>query len=304
MRVMGMGLLALLFCLPVAAGEIRLASWNLNNLHWQSGEPLRSRAPVRADADYHRLRDYARRLDADVVALQEVNGPRAARRVFPPSEYRLFFSGRLAEDRRTGRESDRIYTGFAVRRGVFDRVEKRDYPALGLAHGRGLRWGTELRLFRDGDELAVLAVHLKSGCFARSLEPADDPACRTLAAQRRPLEAWIDARAEAGMAFAVLGDFNRAFDIFGDRDHVWEAIDDGSPEGLDLWRLPYHRESRCWAGTGRHHRHPIDFLVFDDRAWQRVDRDSFRQLTFDPDHRDIARGTPSDHCPIVVEIDG
>jgi len=100
----------------------------------------------------------------------------------------------------------------------------------------------------------------------------------------------------------MLGDFNRAFDVHGPGDHVWREIDDGSPAGLDLWRLPFQQESDRWRGTGRHHPRPIDFLVFDDRAWQRVDRATFRQVSYDAADRDEARGTPSDHCPIAVDL--
>ena len=100
----------------------------------------------------------------------------------------------------------------------------------------------------------------------------------------------------------MLGDFNRAFDVHGQNDHFWQEIDDGNPPGLDLWRLPFRRESDCWRGTGGHHPQPIDFLVFDDRAWQLVDQDSFTQATYDAADQDEARHTPSDHCPIAVDL--
>ena len=77
-----------------------------------------------------------------------------------------------------------------------------------------------------------------------------------------PLEAWIDARWREGTPLVVLGDFNRAMDRHGPRDHLWRALDDGDPPGLKLYRLPNGRESACWRGTSRHHRHPIDFFVF------------------------------------------
>jgi hypothetical protein len=105
----------------------------MNNLHHVLGEPLRDRAPARSEEDYELLRKYRDRLGADIIALQEVNGPKAAGLVFPPDEYDLFFSSRYVEDLVTGKatnpdpeqRSDRIYTGFAVRRGVFDAVSKR-----------------------------------------------------------------------------------------------------------------------------------------------------------------------------------
>ena len=98
---------------------LRIATWNLNNLHDEIGVPLRDRAPSRSRDDFALLRKYAKRLNADVIALQEVNGPKAARHVFPEAQYDLYFSGRYVEDQETGRESDRIYTGVAIRRDVF-----------------------------------------------------------------------------------------------------------------------------------------------------------------------------------------
>jgi hypothetical protein len=100
----------------------------------------------------------------------------------------------------------------------------------------------------------------------------------------------------------VPGDFNRAFDRFGEDDHLWREIDDGDPAGLDLRRLPFRQASDGWCGTSRHQPRPIDFLVFDDRAWQLVDQASFRQVTYDAADQDEARGTPSDHCPVAVDL--
>jgi hypothetical protein len=37
----------------------------------------------------------------------------------------------------------------------------------------------------------------------------------TLAAQRPPLEAWIDQAARELVPFVILGDFNRSIDRFG-----------------------------------------------------------------------------------------
>jgi hypothetical protein len=66
------------------ATTIKVATWNLNNLHHVVGEPLRDRAPARSAEDYATLREYRDRVGADIYALQEVNGPRAAALVFPP----------------------------------------------------------------------------------------------------------------------------------------------------------------------------------------------------------------------------
>ena len=117
---------------PAPAEWIRIATWNLNRLHWRAGGALWRGAAARSPEDYRTLARYARALDADVIAFQEVNGPRAAARVFRPRDYDLHFSGR--HDTRY----DDIYNGFAVRKGVFDRVVKRDHEALGLGSGFAL----------------------------------------------------------------------------------------------------------------------------------------------------------------------
>ena len=61
---------------------------------------------ARSSEDIAALRRYARALDADVIALQEVDGPEAARLVFPDHEF--CFSGRVAVQN----------NGFAIRRGL------------------------------------------------------------------------------------------------------------------------------------------------------------------------------------------
>jgi endonuclease I len=103
----------------------------------------------------------------------------------------------------------------------------------------------------------------------------------------------------ATCAVRILGDFNRRIDRFDQDDHLWREIDDGVPPGLDLRRLPLNREAECNPSFPQ----PIDFLVFDDRAWRLVDEISFQEITYDPQDRDAARGTPSDHCPIAVTLE-
>lgn len=299
--------LLLLVAAPARAQDlVRVATWNIANLHSVIGEPLRPGAAARTEADYATLRRYVGRLDADIVALQEVNGPAAARLVFPEAEYELHIDGRYADDLVTGRESDRIYTGFAVRRGRFTSVVKRDVPELSVAHtdGRPVRWGTEILVERGAARLRLLSVHLKSGCADGALDPPTgaDVDCVTLSKQRAPLEAWIDSAARGEIAFGILGDFNRRFDRFGADDHLWRDIDDRDPPGLNLWRLPFRTVSQCWIGTRRHFPDPVDFLVFDDRAWDLVDEASFAELTYDAADQDVARGTPSDHCARSVSL--
>ena len=286
---------------PAPAEWIRIATWNLNRLHWRTRGALWRGAPARSGDDYRTLARYARVLNADIIAFQEVNGPRAAERIFPPRDYSLHFSGRYDS------RYDGIYTGFAVRRGRFEKVVKRDHAALGLAVGSGsryqLRWGVDLSVSRRGRTLRLLNVHLKSQCFSKSLASPRSRPCRTLARQIEPLETWIDERWREGVPFVVLGDFNREIDRHGARDHLWTAIADDDPPGLALHWLSAGRDPACWRGTSRHFRYPIDFFVFGARAWTRVDASSFRQVVWTDADADPRRGLPSDHCPIAVDLD-
>lgn len=188
---------------------------------------------------------------------------------------------------------------------MFDAVSKQDVSSIGVVHtdGRPTRWGTEVLVEKDGKKLVVLSVHLKSGCFDRNLEQPTTDHCRTLAKQREPLEAWIDEHTTYGVPFVIAGDFNRRFDVYGQSDHLWQEIDDGEPTGLDLWRLLFRKESDCWRGTSRHHKDFIDFLVFDEQAKALVDEHSFVQLIYDSKDQNLEDQTPSDHCPIAVEMD-
>src|SRR6187431_2404466 len=111
-----------------APTELKIATWNLE--WFMKPETMRALAPACTPADAPRdgarravpcdvahelarsrediaaLRRYAEILGADIVALQEVDGPEAARLVF--HGYEFCFSGRIAVQN----------NGFAIRRGL------------------------------------------------------------------------------------------------------------------------------------------------------------------------------------------
>jgi endonuclease/exonuclease/phosphatase family metal-dependent hydrolase len=301
-----------------AARTLRIAAWNLHDLYHEAGKPIPGRDVIRTEEDYAKLLGYARKLDADVVALQEVNSVQAVHRVFPAPQWRVFLSGRQARDRADceseGRcDTDGIYTGFAVRAAIHaERVG--DLESLSVQHPdadgymRPTRRGVEIEVDHAGTRLRLLSVHLKSGCHQGALmpvrgRPPSDPDCLTLARQVEPLDEWIDAREAGAVPFVILGDFNRRFDIHGARDHLWAAIDDHQPEGADLWRFPYRRSSECWrsAPPAPYYRSPIDFIVLDSRARAWVVPDSFHWLVYDA--ADAARYRElSDHCPVYLDL--
>lgn len=265
---------------------LRLASWNLEHLAADGARGCRPRT----EAEYAALRAFATRLDADVIAFQEVESAAAAARVFDPDVYDIVIEQRpegagapppcrgLA-----GRTLTRQAVGFAIRRSVsVDRAP--DLTALQVGDPN-LRSGVDITVRRGAAApLRLLAVHLKSGCAAGR----DGDACAILDRQTVVMEQWIDARARERVPFAVVGDFNRRLGLPGDR--LWTEIDDGKPSGADLALAAGSRAPRCDPRFTSF----IDHIVLDRRAAHRLR--GFEEPTYD------TGGRLSDHCPIVALI--
>ena len=281
----GIVLAVAMIAAPVQAETIKIAAWNIENLRAQN----EAGSVKRQDDDYEKLGEYAARLDADIIALQEVEGPEAAARVFDPNEYRFLFSDRNHVQR----------TGFAVRRSI-EVIDDTDFVELSL--GGSVRRGTDITVSINDQPIRLLSVHLKSGCFDHRLT-RDTNACNKLQDQVPILERWIDDRSREGVPFIVLGDFNRRFDTEGRNatqlSHVfYPQIDDGDPVGLDLSRLPEPgARSRCSNG-----KYPvfIDHIVLDEDAMEFLVPGSFQQLVFTAE--DERKFDLSDHCPIAVSL--
>ncbi len=240
--------------------------------------------------DFARLRSFAAALPADVIALQEIDGAEAAAQIF--REHSFCFTKRKHVQN----------VGFAIRHGIPFRCN-RDYRALGLA-GDNVRWGVDITLYPGApQEMRLLAVHLKSSCNRDALTNAR-PDCRTLQQQVPILENWIDTRARAGNAFAVLGDFNRRFDreskeprdAFGKIAAMWPELDDGEPAGADLLNAgAEHGAIGCNNGHGA--RMPVDHLVLGSKLARRLVAGSFRVWEYPSGPR------WPDHCLISIELD-
>ncbi|MEM9510008.1 MAG: endonuclease/exonuclease/phosphatase family protein [Cyanobacteria bacterium P01_E01_bin.35] len=255
------------------AEPLKIAAWNIENL------------TVGADKDYVFLQDYVKDLEADVIALQEVDGARAAEQVFDPDDYDFYFSNR----------NNRQRTGFAVRKGI-DVVQNPDYDALNVSGG--LRYGTDITVSTDDKQIRLLSIHLKSGCFTKALEGLGSGrgACDKLSRQVPILEDWIDDRASEEIPFAVMGDFNRRLNIAD--DDLWDEIDDGVPANADLTKVTEGRLSDCFDGKFPQY---IDHIVLDKQSTDWLVPGSFEQKLYD---QPLSREDfLSDHCAIAVTLE-
>jgi endonuclease/exonuclease/phosphatase family metal-dependent hydrolase len=289
-----------------APAELKIATWNLE--WFMTPETLRALTPACTPADAPRdgarrsvpcdvahelarsrediaaLKRHARVLDADVVALQEVDGPEAARLVFP--NYEFCFSGRIAVQN----------NGFAIRRGVPFSCAP-DLTELSM--NEDVRRGVELRLFPGtAQEMRLLSVHLKSGCARDSLE-STRPSCGQLARQVPVLERWIDAQAADHKPFALLGDFNRDLRRETAGPSVWTELDDADPPDADLVNTAEGQafqncmNSQTFSGY-------IDYIILGRQMARGLVRDSFGRELFPP--KDAQRRKLSDHCPVFIRL--
>jgi endonuclease/exonuclease/phosphatase family metal-dependent hydrolase len=301
------------------APSLRLATWNLEHLAAQDSQGCRTRT----EADYRRLRHHAERLNADIVALQEVENSAAVARVFDPAVYAIEISDQPDRDlghcrRRRGKERTMQRTGFAINRARL--------AALGLTYRRlpdfealeleTVRRGTRLALKSTSgrsEPVQLLSLHLKSGCsYGRLDGTTDRRQCDLLRRQRGILEEWIDARANADERFVLLGDFNRQLDQ--PNDDFWTDIDDGT---VCLWTPDPLLGRACRSGTEMsdtdadlvlanagtpfpfpfNPRYPyaVDHLVFDAKTAKQVLPESYLVLDYEGDDP-----APSDHHPVSI----
>jgi 5'-nucleotidase (lipoprotein e(P4) family) len=251
-----------------------------------------TRKDPRKPDDYASLRRYATELRADIVALQEVDGPEAAEQVFPGYDYCFSTRGHVQKN------------GFAIRRGLPHRCEP-EYEALSV--GNAVRRGVVVTFFPDTEnEFRLMSVHLKSGCPAGPLT-APGRNCDLLTRQVEPLEQWIEAEANAGRRFGVLGDFNRRFtiekgparDAEGRLQNVYAEIDDGIPAASKLTNVTGNSKFTPCT-TDSEYKEYIDNILLGRDLAKSILKKSFVRVVFND--QDAKAHWLSDHCPVGIEL--
>ncbi len=288
----------LLLALPSAhllaePNELTLATWNIRWLNQAQYAPDSSQEGQRSQADFAKLAQYARALDADLVALQEVGDPASVARIFPPAQYQFWWV------EQGGRQRVALVARHDLK---LERLA--DYRELANSGGRA---GLDLRLKLGQHSLRLLLVHLKSGCHHDGLESlsAQRYACARFKLDLAYLERWIDLRAQAGEPFLILGDFNRQ--LAGPDDRAWQELDDDDPPNLRLVRIPqstpqracpirrWNRHAKRWQPELGFFRAPISHHIAGGKAigWVAAPAQLLRYT-----EADALRYNLSDHCPL------
>jgi endonuclease/exonuclease/phosphatase family metal-dependent hydrolase len=291
--------LAMLAPVSASARDLKLASWNLEWLVSTATTRearnacltgARPRLPcnvaldqARSATDFAALARLARNLDADVIAIQEVESAEVAALVFPG--YRFCLSeGRVVQN-----------LGFAIRRGLPYRCEA-DLRELSL--GEHLRRGVVVSLYPGtAQSVRLLGVHLKSGC-PRSRLPSATSACRQWQSQLPQLVGWISQQSRQRQPFAVLGDFNRELGP-DDPAGLWMSLDAAGQRAGGLADAAAGTPFRnCRAG--QNYASSIDHIFLGGGLQPLQVPGSFARVTFPP--ADARRYRLSDHCPIVTRL--
>lgn len=270
-------LLVLLLPLHARAEELKIATWNLDWFTTRpAGDPkLPSDVTPRAEEDFVRLGQYVQELDADLIAIQEVDGFPAAAKIFPRENYSIHMTHDHVLQR----------VGIVVRRGIHYDINP-DVTALSTNH---LRSGADITLHLGTSDLRVLAVHLKTGCRNQKLTGTHDRSCQELLDQVPVLADWITARQQDGVPFIVLGDFNRWMD---NHDPLLTALREAAP----LVRATEGQSSPCWGAENF-----IDHILAGGAAATWMQPATLRVLTYRETDRSM-KDKLSDHCPVSVRF--
>lgn len=187
----------------------------------------------------------ATKVNADVIAFQEVSSVQAVREVLPDGGRDYEVCGF------TSHKVQRL--AFAWRRKVASAVGTCEvYAPLALPDRpvkEQPRPGLSVTLRIGGHVTRFMTVHLKSSCVSpleggggtRGQLASDDKACSVLQAQLQPLETWLQERSQGVDAVVMLGDFNRniAHEASlpantpvrsqGRSTNLWREVNDGVP---------------------------------------------------------------------------
>lgn len=280
---------ALILCSQYSfADSLKLASWNIE---WLDTTP-EQRQQERSPSDYKTLRAYARQLDADIIAFQEVADTASAAKLFPANEYQLLISSRDNDQK----------VGYAIRKHL-KVTPLPELKSLDLHNKQSLRYGLPVTVTTpDQHSLTLLNVHLKAGCYNNKADKQSKrrKSCQQLNQQISLIKSW--AQQQGNTKFAILGDFNRQ--LKNNADKHWKNLKQadlhttGNNNASQCYSRRYDKKTNTWKL--RNYKQYIDHILLSDAANQTLESGSFFQHTYKKE--DVLKNYLSDHCAVSVEL--
>ena len=278
----------------LSAQEVRVASWNIEHL----AEHNKVGCVPRSTLDYEKLRNFSELLNADVIALQEVENTAAVERVFPKSEWNIVLSdrpnSRSYNCRGNDQESTQQRVAVVLRKGI-KYQNKGSFEELGLKM-EGLRYGVVVEIFGDRDTINLLALHLKSGCFVDDYSTSKLRACEVLGTQIETLDDWIENSIRGNKKFIVLGDFNSR--LTRENSMFWNKL-------VEMNNMPIGIQNGMQNLTGCHPRYPdlIDHIILGPETSKLQIQNSQMVHFYSSTGRHMAEEDMlSDHCPVSLVL--
>jgi endonuclease/exonuclease/phosphatase family metal-dependent hydrolase len=278
----------------LSAQEVRVASWNIEHL----AEHNKVGCVPRSTLDYEKLRNFSELLNADVIALQEVENTAAVERVFPKSEWNIVLSdrpnSRSYNCRGNDQESTQQRVAVVLRKGI-KYQNKGSFEELGLKM-EGLRYGVVVEIFGDRDTINLLALHLKSGCFVDDYSTSKLRACEVLETQIDTLDDWIENSIRENKKFIVLGDFNSRLTV--ENSMFWNKL-------VNMDNMPIGIQNGMQNLTGCHPRYPdlIDHIILGPETSKLQIQNSQMVHFYSSTGRHMAEEDMlSDHCPVSLVL--
>ena len=278
----------------LSAQEVRVASWNIEHLAEHNGAGCAPRSTL----DYEQLRDFSQLLNADIIALQEVENTAAVERIFPKSEWNIVLSDRPNSTtyrcRGNDQESTQQRVAVVLRKGIKYQINK-SFRELGLKM-EGLRYGVVVEVFGDRDTINLMAVHLKSGCFVDDYSTSKLRACEVLGTQIETLDDWIENSIRGNKKFIVLGDFNSR--LTRENSMFWNKL-------VEMNNRPIGIKNGMQNLTGCHPRYPdlIDHIILGPQTSKlQVQNSQMVHFYSSTDEQMAEDDMLSDHCPIILML--
>ena len=278
----------------LSAQEVRVASWNIEHLAEHNGAGCVPRSTL----DYEQLRDFSQLLNANIIALQEVENTAAVERIFPKSEWNIVLSDRPYSTtyrcRGNDQESTQQRVAVVLRKGIKYQINK-SFRELGLKM-EGLRYGVVVEVFGDRDTINLMAVHLKSGCFVDDYSTSKLRACEVLGTQIETLDDWIENSIRGNKKFMVLGDFNRR--LTRENSMFWNKL-------VEMNNRPIGIKNGMQNLTGCHPRYPdlIDHIILGPQTSKlHVQNSQMVHFYSSTDEQMAEDDMLSDHCPISLML--
>jgi endonuclease/exonuclease/phosphatase family metal-dependent hydrolase len=285
---------------PDKVDRLNIISWNVEHLAQDNHQGCKPRT----ENDYQQLKTFARSINANIIALQEVESKQAVHRILPANEWSVEISNRAnskpyecrqsKKSKKKSRWSTQQKVAIAIRKDI--RYQRQsDFTELGL-DVEGLRVGVQIKIQHSQQKFDLLALHLKSGCFVDNYARSRKEACHILAKQAAILDAWVENRAKNNKGFILLGDFNHR--ISAPYNTLWRDLNYIGNQPLELYN-----NMRDKLNCHPYYPAPIDHILISKQLSQSVVANSQQVYYYPHKGKMKKRDMLSDHCPIGVELD-